>query len=364
MKLWMIVFFLLPLVGICYVGWRLWHLLPVAIGWKILALGVLLSGFVGMFFYLRHGLDGLPRWAAVPLYESISSWPFVLLYLVLLFLCMDLLRAVGFLPREWMFHSAKGTLAVAALMVAIFTYGYFHYLHKVRVPLEITTEKGLKRPLKILLLSDLHLGYHNRRAEFSRWVDKLNAEKADLILIAGDIIDISVKPLMDEQMHEEFLRLNAPVYACLGNHEYYSGTPAAQQFYRMADITLLSDSVAEVNGLQIIGRDDRTNPHRKPLDAVCERVDPERFSILLDHQPYHLEEAERAGVDFQFSGHTHEGQVWPISWLTHLMYEKAFGGHERGKTRYYISSGMGIWGGKFRIGTQSEYVVLTLKPAK
>lgn len=178
MKLWMIVFFLLPLVGICYVGWRLWHLLPVAIGWKILALGVLLSGFVGMFFYLRHGLDALPRWAAVPLYESISSWPFVLLYLVLLFLCMDLLRAVGFLPREWMFHSAKGTLAVAVLMIAIFTYGYFHYLHKVRVPLEITTEKGLKRPLKILLLSDLHLGYHNRRAEFSRWVDKAQCRES------------------------------------------------------------------------------------------------------------------------------------------------------------------------------------------
>lgn len=81
---------------------------------------------------------------------------------------------------------------------------------------------------------------------------------------------------------------------------------------------------------------------------------------LLDHQPYHLEEAERAGIDFQFSGHTHDGQVWPISWLTRTMYEKSFGYTRRGSTEYYVSSGMGIWGPKFRIGTRSEYVVATL----
>ena len=90
----------------------------------------------------------------------------------------------------------------------------------------------------------------------------------------------------------------------------------------------------------------------------------DRFTIVLDHQPYHLEEAEEAGADFQFSGHTHHGQIWPGNWLTDAMYEKAFGAYQRGDTRYYISSGMGIWGGKFRIGTRSEYIVLKLRPAK
>ena len=85
------------------------------------------------------------------------------------------------------------------------------------------------------------------------------------------------------------------------------------------------------------------------------------FLILLDHQPYHLEEAEQNGIDFQFSGHTHHGQVWPVSWVTDALYEKAYGSLQKGNTRYYISSGMGIWGGKFRIGTQSEYVVLTIE---
>ena len=119
------------------------------------------------------------------------------------------------------------------------------------------------------------------------------------------------------------------------------------------------DSVAEFGSLQIIGRDDRTNQRRKPLGALVK--DTDAFTILLDHQPYHLEEAENAGIDFQFSGHTHRGQFWPLSWITDAMYEKSWGHHKRGNTRYYISSGLGIWGPKIRIGTRSEYLVLHIE---
>ena len=124
---------------------------------------------------------------------------------------------------------------------------------------------------------------------------------------------------------------------------------------------MLRDSVAIVDGVNIIGRDDRTNEHRLSLQQLIANADPQNYTILLDHQPYHLEEAENAGVDFQFSGHTHDGQVWPISWLTKMMYEKSFGYIKKDNTDYYISSGMGIWGAKFRIGTRSEYIVATLR---
>ena len=93
--------------------------------------------------------------------------------------------------------------------------------------------------------------------------------------------------------------------------------------------------------------------HGSPLSSY--------LSIVLDHQPYNLERTEQAGVDFQLSGHTHRGQVWPISWITDAVYEKSWGRHQRGETQYYVSSGIGIWGGKFRIGTQSEYVVATIR---
>jgi hypothetical protein len=223
-------------------------------------------------------------------------------------------------------------------------------------------QKSLPREYKIVMASDLHIGYHNQRKELARWVDMMNAENPDFILIAGDIIDGSMRPIVEERMAEEFRRLKAPVYACLGNHEFYSGVPGAKQFYQDAGIHLLVDDAAVIDSsIVIIGRDDRTNMRRKPIKELMESAPNAQFSIVLDHQPYNLDRAEAAGVDFQLSGHTHRGQVWPISWITDRIYECSWGSHQRGNTQFYVSSGLGIWGGKFRIGTQSEYVVATLK---
>jgi predicted MPP superfamily phosphohydrolase len=245
-------------------------------------------------------------------------------------------------------------------LFGIFLYGNFHYYNKVRVPLALKSSTPLPKAYKVVMASDLHLGYHNPRKELARWVDMINAEHPDFILIAGDIIDGSMRPLLEERMAEEFHRLQAPVYACLGNHEFYAGQPEAKQFYRDAGIHLLIDDCAVIDGsIVIIGRDDRTNMRRKPVKDLIDKK--ELYSIVLDHQPYNLDRTEAAGVDFQLSGHTHRGQVWPISWITDHIYECSWGSHRRGNTQYYISSGIGIWGGKFRIGTQSEYVVATLR---
>ena len=216
-----------------------------------------------------------------------------------------------------------------------------------------------------MIETGLHMIKIDGLEELHRWIDMINAEHPDLVLIAGDIIDGSMRPLREEKMYEEFQRIKAPIYACLGNHEYYSGEPDAQHFYRNAGIHLLQDSMAVVGDLCIIGRDDRTNPHRKSLGKIIKDhsslISHSSFLILLDHQPYHLEQAERHHIDFQFSGHTHHGQVWPISWITESIYECAFGPYKKGHTDYYISSGLGIWSGKFRIGTRSEYIVVTIK---
>ena len=374
--MWMIIFLVLPIAGLWYTLWHIWQILPFSHGWRWLAVGVCTALFLTIFLGFSGGIEKMPLRLATITYETGNSGIFVLLYLVMLFLLLDIARWTHLIPKEWLFSNGRSAMGILALMVCIFGYGYIHYLDKVRMPLEIKTTKPIKseeRRMKIVLLSDLHLGYHNRRTEFRKWVDKINNEHPDLILIGGDIIDISVRPLLEERMAEEFLRLKAPVLACLGNHEYYSGEPKAQQFYREAGITLLRDSVATIGNLRIIGRDDRTNPHRKSLKEIIASAETGKkpaeprekpakapFTILLDHQPYHLEEAEQNGIDFQFSGHTHHGQVWPISWITDALYEDAYGSLQKGNTHYYVSSGMGIWGGKFRIGTQSEYVVLTI----
>lgn len=362
--MWMLLFMGLPLLAIGYIGWHLWCLLPLSAIWKTVVIIVMAGCFLLTFANFSRSTDGMPMPVAITCYEVANSSLIILLYLFMLFLVLDLGRLVRILPRTILYNNWGTTIGIVVLMTVIFTYGYFHYKHKYREDIRLTTEKSMAKPIKLVMMSDLHLGYHNRREELRRWVDMMNEEHADAILIAGDIIDMSIRPLKEEKMYEEFKRLNAPVYACLGNHEYYSGEPDAQKFYEQAGIHLLRDSCAVVDDLCVIGRDDRTNQHRKTLADIMKQADRSKFTILLDHQPYHLEQAERQKIDFQFSGHTHHGQVWPISWITESIYECAHGSYQRGKTQYYVSSGLGIWGGKFRIGTRSEYIVAEIRNPK
>ena len=358
--MWMLLFLLLPVVAIGYLAWHVWVMLPVSAWVKSAVIAVGIMSFLMLFLNFRRAFDGMPLWMARWAYEIGTSSLFVLLYLVILFLVLDLGRLVHLVPKSLLYQNGYTAIGILALMLGVFIYGNVHYNNKVRVALDIKSEKPLAKDYKIVMMSDLHIGYHNPRKELARWVDMINAERPDFILIAGDIIDGSMRPIMEERMAEEFRRLQAPVYACLGNHEFYAGVPEAQQFYKEAGIHLLVDEATIIDSsIVIIGRDDRTNMRRKPIKDLVKVQSP--YTIVLDHQPYNLDRAEAAGVDFQLSGHTHRGQVWPISWITDCIYECSWGSHQRGATHYYVSSGIGIWGGKFRIGTQSEYVVATLR---
>lgn len=362
MKLGLLLIMLVPTVGNIYVLWRTFRIIPLPLWGKWLVVVVLAALFFGMFAAMGRGLDKLSMNVATLVYEITTSWIIMLLYLFLAFLVAGILRMCHVLPAHFLRDSWTGTLVIFGLVTALLVYGNIHYHHKKRQTLTLTTTKPMKRPLKVVMLSDLHLGYHNRRSSLHRWVETINKEKADLILLAGDLIDRSVRPLLDDGMDDELLRLNAPVVACLGNHEYYAGQPNSLDFYRRADIRLLRDSVMDFGPLQIIGRDDRSNRRRKPLADLCQGIDREKYTILLDHQPYDLGQTATEGIDFQLSGHTHHGQIWPISWITQAIYECAYGECQKEKTRFYITSGLGLWGGKFRIGTSSEYVVAEIVP--
>ncbi|MGI6222260.1 MAG: metallophosphoesterase [Prevotella sp.] len=359
----MLIFLILPLAGIAYASFRIWRLMPFGV-WGKLVVMLFIIACTACFFIQFSGLDRWPISMARAIYKIGNSAIFILLYVVMLFLVMDLLRLVHVVPKTWMVSNRTTTLIMFLGIAALFTGAYFHYMHKSRQPLQIETSKPLERPLKIVMLADLHLGYHNGELELHRWVDLINAEHPDLVLIGGDIIDNSVRPLILGGMQEEFQRVSAPIYACFGNHEYYSGRQAALDFYKAAGIHLLNDSAVTVCGINIVGRDDFASHHRHTLNTLMAGLDKRRFTLVIDHEPYHLEEAEQAGVDFQFSGHTHYGQVWPISWIEDAIYEDAYGPLQKGNTQYYVTSGMGIWGAQFRIGTRSEYVVLDLIPKK
>lgn len=191
----------------------------------------------------------------------------------------------------------------------------------------------------------------------------INEQNPDMILIGGDLIDNSVVPLYAENMAEELSKLRAPlgIYMVPGNHEYISGIKESIRFIENTPITLLRDSVLTLpNGMQLIGRDDRSNKSRRSLQDLMKKVEKDKPILLLDHQPYGLTESEAAGIDLQFSGHTHRGQVWPMSLVTDYLYEQSHGYRQWGNSHIYVSSGLSLWGPPFRIGTESEMVVFQL----
>lgn len=357
----MIVFCVL-LAAILYVAYRIFIILPLKTIWKAVAASVFCLPFAFFFLSISGRLGLFPMDTASDIYVIGNSWLILFLYVLMMFVILRGLQLCRILPPGFLKDNWAGTAIVFGTVTILLVYGGLHYSHKYREEINLSSPK-INAPVKVVLASDLHVGYHNRRAELASWIDIINAEKPDLVLFGGDIVDRSIRALLEDGDAAEFRRIEAPVYACLGNHEYYAGVEESEDFYSDAGIHLLVNDWAEVCGLTIIGRDDYFNPYsRKPIGRFIAGIDRDKFSILLDHEPEDLEQAEEEGIDFQFSGHTHNGQIWPGPIFTHLKFENAYGPYQKGNTRYYVTSGMGIWGGKFRIGTRSEYVVLNLRP--
>ena len=127
------------------------------------------------------------------------------------------------------------------------------------------------------------------------------------------------------------------------------------------NIKLLRDTVIALpNGIQIIGRDDRFNRQRLSLQELMNLSDSNSPVIVMDHQPYEVELFSQLGGDLQFSGHTHNGQIWPISIITDFLFSQSYGYRLWGDTHVYVSSGLSLWGPPFRIGTDSELVVFNI----
>lgn len=298
----------------------------------------------------------LPEIIAKPMFRIGSVWMVFTLYMVLSLIILDV--AKFFAPQ---IGNAFGY--ALAITVAILIYGHINYLNPKVVNINIQLDKPLAKPLKVAAISDVHLGEGTGKKELKRYVEMINEQKPDIIVIAGDLIDNSVLPLLRDKMHEELNELQAPmgIYMVTGNHEYISGAERSEAFLKQTKITLLRDSVVTLPcGLQIIGRDDRSNRHRKGVEELLAEADASKPTLLLDHQPYELAKNDSLKVDIQFSGHTHHGQVWPLCWIVDSMYEQSHGYRKWNHSHIYVSSGLSLWGPPFRIGTSSDMAIFNI----
>ena len=310
-----------------------------------------------------------PLWLSKFLYTAGSSWMVFTLYMVIALIFIDIVRLC--IPNFAPFVAKYGFSIAAGFVLLILAYGYYNYKNPKINKINIMTDKNASHDIiKIVAVSDVHLGNGTGKKQLGKYVELINAQKPDLILIAGDLIDNSVTPLYRENMAEELNRLDAPmgIYMVPGNHEYISGISKVEEFLKNTPIQMLRDTVVTLPcgttsgyGITIIGRDDRFNRNRKSLEELMAGVNHSNFTdILLDHQPYELAKTDSLGIAIQVSGHTHRGQVWPLNWLTDNLYEQSHGYRKWQNTHIYISSGLSLWGPPFRIGTESEIVVLCL----
>ncbi|WP_243349582.1 metallophosphoesterase [Parabacteroides sp. FAFU027] len=307
--------------------------------------------------------------------ESIGSyWIMVMVYLVAAAMLGDLLRLadhfLGIFPAYLHQHYPLvkqvylGITVGVVAMISLWGYVKFDSPEVVHLPLSIP-EKGFPgEELRIVAASDIHLGNTIRRSRLEKFVKKINAQKPDIILLAGDVIDRNIRPVEEQRMDEVLSQLKARygVYAVLGNHEYYGGVDKAMAFLKRSGIHPLRDQSATIdNRFVVVGRDDRTNPDRQSIEQLMLGVNRQLPVILLDHQPYHLSESQQNKIDLQISGHTHRGQIFPFNLLVDRMFELAHGYRKIGHTHFYVSSGLGLWAAPLRIGTQSEIVNVVIR---
>jgi len=328
--------------------------------------------FFSAFILAMLGRNIFPLLIQKILYFTGTLWLGMMLYLFMFFLVTDVLfiiiRIFHRMSSEIKHRYRKiQILSGYFLVICLSVYGNYQFKHPkvVELKINIAKEAGDYKHLKIVGMSDLHLGVAIDKKQLEKYVKLINQQNPDLIIIAGDLIDNNVLPLEKENMWETINKLKSPLgtFYCLGNHEYMIGIEDGMNFLRKTDMNILIDTLVVINeSIQIIGRDDiQRNHNRKSLNELLIDVNPNLPILLLDHEPYHLYEAEENGIDLQFSGHTHKGQMFPVNLLVNKMYEISYGYAQRGNTNYYITSGLGLWGPPLRIGSKSELVVFNIE---
>lgn len=329
------------------------------------------------YLFSRFSQKFLPK----ILYEGMTLvgayWLAFMWYFLLVITVLDLLRLIDHFLRlvpveiKRSLNPVLGFI-VFILVVGIVSYGAWNARHP-RVnhyDLSIPKQAGSIKQLHVVMVSDIHLGTIVHNDHLTKMVNTVNQLKPDLVLFAGDVFDENIESSNKQQVSDNFRKLSAPygVFAVLGNHEYIGGNAEeAIKYLGDAGVKVLRDSSQEIAGsFYLMGRDDRSSERvnrvkRKSLTTLMEGVDRSLPIILMDHQPSQLEEPAEQGVDLQLSGHTHAGQMFPIQFITHRIFEDDWGYLRKGNFQLIVSSGYGTWGPPIRVGNTPEIVDITIK---
>ena len=267
----------------------------------------------------------------------------------------------------------QGGIAVIMCSIAMLVYGFFHgKLLVIKHYIVGTPLPVIGGELLIALISDVHMGMTIDEARLRQQIDRLSAEKPNLLIIAGDLVDDRTSPAQMQAACAIVgsLETTYGTYFVYGNHDLANHGPKPPYTKAELDqalsehgIRILDDQCHSVAGLTLIGRHDAAfarQAKRAPLEQLLDGADKSKPIILIDHQPRELKESAAAGVTLQLSGHTHAGQVWPMSWFVRL-FTFAYGHKCINGMHAIISSGMGNRGSVLRSGSTAEMVLIRLR---
>lgn len=321
----------------------------------------------------------LPYKLAALLVTGTSYWIIFFFYGLLFFLFLDLIgfldRKIDFLPGFLKYkkdNRAVITVFIITVIMALGIFGTYQAKDLKVVEYTIETPKELKQNYTVVLISDIHISYQIGYEEFKKMIDLVNAQHPDYILIAGDFLDGDWRTFYEENINSLLKEFNPrkETYMVMGNHDNFLENKDILPFIMNENgIKVLQDESVVLNdNLFLVGRRDITEGRerygtetRKHLDELLTEASSEHFIILMDHAPLEIYDAEKAGVDLQVSGHTHQGQIYPFGIITERYFPFDYGHLIRDDYHLIASSGAGTWGPPVRIGTQSEIVRINIK---
>lgn len=263
----------------------------------------------------------------------------------------------------------QGWLAILTTFVYL-AFGFYTAHHVCRTEYNLTTRKNTG-DLKIAMFADSHLGTTFDGEGFAKHIETIKAENPDIVLIAGDFVDDSAKmaDIVTACKALGSIESKYGVWYAFGNHDkgYMEGrdytVEGLKNEFLKNNVHILEDELEYAGNLCIAGRADKGKKTRKELSKLLEGADTGKYIIVMDHQPADYEKESQTEADLVVSGHTHGGQLFPITYIGEWsgVNDRTYGYERRGSVDFIVTSGISDWALDFKTGTVSEYVIINVK---
>lgn len=311
----------------------------------IFALAIFPIFIIRRFFFRRNIFLG----------RFLGNSIFVANYLFFLLIFFGLLNYFFNLSETWI------VIIISIIIPPILFYAYKNFSTARIVKNQIHLNYSQSKKIKIAFIADVHLSALTNKKNIELSLEKIKDENPDILLIGGDLVDFSCKDIKSN-FTNSFRNIEPPLgmFAVLGNHEYHGGVEDNIKYIKSLGIQLLKDYAININGINIIGRDDITNKKRKKLALLTKRVNMDYPTIVIDHNPISIDESILNNIDLQLCGHTHRGQFFPYNLIVKKMYKNYHGYKCFNQTHTIVSSGFSSWLIPYRVNSTSEINIIEL----